>query len=200
MTVIFTGDVLSDYTHAERDIQARCGDKIIDFAATGVLSNVYRVASLLKNQMEREVLAEHNLSFTAFIILFVLWVWGNTESNLLAERAGISKGTLTGVVKTLEKRLLCERVPHPTDRRKVTVTITPAGIATTETIFPRYNKMETELVAAISFEAQLGVAHFLRKILRANSNLGIYESDDDQAAATINNNGSSVNKTVEENA
>ena len=66
------------------------------------VANVFRVASAARAHLERTVLAEVGLSFTAFTVMWVLWVWGETESRELAIDAGITKGTLTGVVGTLE--------------------------------------------------------------------------------------------------
>ena len=55
------------------------------------------------------MLADVGLSFTAFTVMWVLWVWGELESRELAVDAGITKGTLTGVVGTLERRGLVAR-------------------------------------------------------------------------------------------
>ena len=47
-------------------------------------------------------------------MLFVLRVWGPTESHRLADEAGITDGTLTGVMKTLEQRGLKFVMPAKT--------------------------------------------------------------------------------------
>lgn len=167
----FIGDDDIVLTPAERDIYSRIGDRQIDVFATGVLSNVYRVASLLRNHMEREVLGECNLSFTAFIVMFTLWVWGDMESNRLASRAGVTKGTLTGVVKTLEKRGLCVRQGHSQDRRRVIVALSDEGRKTVEAVAPSYNYEESRLVEGIGKEEQLEVANALRMILMRGMSL-----------------------------
>lgn len=166
MAWAFPEDSLVDLIQAEKDVQARIGDERVDFVAMGVISNVYRVASAMRNHMEREVLAGYDLSFTAFVVLFVLWVWGDTESHRIASRAGITKGTLTGVVKTLEKRELCGRSPHESDKRRVIVGLTPLGRVTIEKIFPLYNQEEARLVARLDVEERLEMGHFLRTVLR----------------------------------
>lgn len=166
MAWTFSEGSSEDLIHAERDVQARVGSEPIDFAAMGVISNVYRVASAMRNHMEREVLAPYDLSFTAFVVLFVLWIWGDSESYLLAARAGITKGTLTGVVKTLEKRELCARIPHDSDKRRVIVGLTSNGQAIIEKIFPLYNREETRLVQNLQQQEQLAMGHSLRTVLR----------------------------------
>lgn len=142
------------------------GSEPIDFVAFGVISNVYRVASAMRNHMEREVLADYDLSFTAFVVLFTLWVWGDSESHKVASRAGITKGTLTGVVKTLEKRKLCERIPHGSDKRRVIVSLTPLGESIIEKVFPLYNREEVRLVERLAEQERLSMGHSLRTVLR----------------------------------
>jgi DNA-binding MarR family transcriptional regulator len=49
-------------------------------------------------------------------VLWVVWVWDEIESRLVAAEAGISKGTLTGVATTLEAGRLLRRRTHPMTR------------------------------------------------------------------------------------
>jgi len=88
----------------ERDVQARLGDQPLDFASLDAISNIYRAAVAVRRRAERNVLAEHGLSFGGFTILWVLWVWNEMETARLAEECGLAKGTLTGMLTTLEKR------------------------------------------------------------------------------------------------
>ncbi len=155
-----------DYVRAERDIQARAGDLEIDFAATAVVSNLYRVATAIRYHMEAGILAEYDLSWTAFVSLFVLWVWGPLESRRLAVEVGITKSTLTGVVKTLERRGLCNRESHPSDGRLVIVRPTDDGIAVIEELFPRFNEQEAKVTTCLSDRERTALAHGLRKMLR----------------------------------
>ena len=94
---------------AERDIRGRIGDQQLDFAAMAAVSNIYRAANVIRNHMERKVLADEDLSWAAFTVLFVLWIWGEQQTRDLAAEAGVTTGTLTGVLKTLEKRGLARR-------------------------------------------------------------------------------------------
>ena len=166
MAWAFSDGSAADFIQAEKDVQARVGSEPIDFVAFGVISNVYRVASAMRNHMEREVLADYELSFTAFVVLFTLWVWGDSESHKVASRAGITKGTLTGVVKTLEKRKLCERIPHGSDKRRVIVGLTPLGESIIEKVFPLYNREEVRLVERLTEQERLSMGHSLRTVLR----------------------------------
>ena len=138
----------------------------IDFAATAVVSNVYRVANAVRNRIEREVLGDDNLSWTGFTTLFVLWVWGPQETRHLAEECGVSKGTLTGVVTTLERRGLTERSAHASDGRLVVVSLSPRGRALIKRLFPGFNRQESLVAAALDTREQAQFAALLRKVLR----------------------------------
>ena len=78
----------SDLMQAERDIRARIGDQRLDFAAMAAVSNIYRAANVIRNRMERKVLADEDLSWAAFTVLFVLWIWGDQQTRHLAAEAG----------------------------------------------------------------------------------------------------------------
>ena len=88
------------------------------------------------------MLADVGLSFTAFTVMWVLWVWGEMESRELAIDAGITKGTLTGVVGTLEGRALVRRRRDDVDGRLVLVSTTPEGEALMVALFARFNEGE----------------------------------------------------------
>ena len=61
-----------DLVRAERDIRGRIGDQPLDFAAMAAVSNIYRAANVIRNHMERKVLADEDLSWAAFTVMFVL--------------------------------------------------------------------------------------------------------------------------------
>ena len=91
------------------------------------VSNIYRAANAIRHHMEQQVLAEEDLSWAAFTVLFVLWIWGDQQTRHLAAEAGVTKGTLTGVLKTLEKRGLARRRGHDADGRLVLVSLEAKG-------------------------------------------------------------------------
>jgi MarR family transcriptional regulator, organic hydroperoxide resistance regulator len=150
----------------ERAVAARVGEMHeIDFVAMQAVSNIYRVASAVRNHMERDVLSVDGLSWTGFTALFVLWVWGPQEARHLAEECGVSKGTLTGIVTTLETKGLIMRSSHPDDGRLVLVTLTRAGRNIIERLFPRFNRHEAAVAHGLTSPEQLELARLLRKML-----------------------------------
>jgi hypothetical protein len=74
-------------SQAERDIRARLDDHDLDFSAMSAVSNIYRTGSAIRNHMERELLARYDLSWVAFTVLWVLWIWGEQETGHVAAEA-----------------------------------------------------------------------------------------------------------------
>ena len=160
-----------DLVRAERDVEARLTevgiDVDLDFASMAAVANVFRVASAARTHLERTVLADAGLSFTAFTVMWVLWVWGDMETRHLAVEAGVTKGTLTGVVGTLERRDLVVRRRVEGDGRLVRVATTSAGDALMASVFGRFNEGEARIVAALDAGESRQLAHLLRKVLRS---------------------------------
>jgi MarR family transcriptional regulator, organic hydroperoxide resistance regulator len=162
-----------DLTAAERDVAATVGElHNVDFAAMAAVANVFRVASAVRNHMEREVLGPDQLSWSGFTVLFVLWVWGDQESRHLAEKCGVSKATLTGIVSTLHSRRLVSRRPNPNDGRMVVVGLTPDGRSTITRLFPKFNEHEALVTGRLSDDERRSLAHLLRQVLRSVEDLG----------------------------
>jgi MarR family transcriptional regulator, organic hydroperoxide resistance regulator len=152
-------------SQAERDIRGQLHDHDLDFTAMSAVSNIYRAGSAVRNHMERSVLSAYDLSWVAFTVLWVLWIWGEQESGHVAAEAGVTKGTLTGVVKTLTGRNLVRRVPHVEDGRRVSLTLTKSGVRLIEELFPEFNRHETLAVGALSSAEQRELARLLRLVL-----------------------------------
>jgi DNA-binding MarR family transcriptional regulator len=149
---------------AEHDIRVRLGARDLDFTAMSAVSNIYRAGTAVRNHMERTVLGAAQLSWVGFTVLWVLWIWGERETGHLASEAGVSKGTLTGVLRTLATRELIERRAHHDDRRRVSVRLTRAGERLIATIFPEFNRHEALAVAALSNSEQHELARLLRRV------------------------------------
>lgn len=150
---------------AERDIRERLAGQGLDFTAMAAVANIYRAGSAVRHHMEREVLADYDLSWVAFTVLWVLWIWGDQETGHVASEAGVTKGTLTGVVKTLTGRRLVRRLPHRDDRRRVSIGLTRTGTALIERLFPVFNRHETLAVESLSASDQRELARLLRRVL-----------------------------------
>lgn len=149
---------------AERDIRARLEGRPFDFRAMSAVSNIYRAGTAVRLHMERTVLADYELSWVAFAVLWILWIWGAQETGHVATEAGITKGTLTGVMKTLGSRKLIRRLPHKDDRRRVSIDLTKKGEQLIAELFPIFNEHERQVTSVLTPGEQDELARILRKV------------------------------------
>ena len=150
---------------AELDIEARLRDAGRDFPSMHAIANIYRAAAEVRRNAERDVLAMENLSWGGFTILWVLWIWGSMETNLLATECDLAKGTLTGMLGTLGKRGLIERARMDHDRRRVIVSLTPTGTSTIERVAPAFNDFEAKMTVCLDDGQKNSLAELLRVVI-----------------------------------
>ncbi|TDD92243.1 MarR family winged helix-turn-helix transcriptional regulator [Actinomadura rubrisoli] len=149
----------------EQAIQRRLGDVPLRHDAMMAVSNIYRAAAAIRQHFESSVLRGADLTWTAFVVLWVVWIWEEMETRHVAEEAGISKGTLTGVVKTLEGRGLIERGAHATDGRLVLLRLTDKGQELMRVLFPAFNAEEAFVVERLSHDGNRALAQTLRSVV-----------------------------------
>ena len=160
---------------AERKIQDVLGHLPLDFRAMWAISNLFRSSAAIRRHMEARVLAPDRLSWTSFVGLWVLWVWGKMEAREFAAAVGISRPTATGVMTTLESRGYVTRRKDPKDGRMVIVELTPSGRATIEKLFPKFNAEESAVAAHLDPQQQDDLAGMLRSLLRVVAPTGSEE-------------------------
>ena len=97
---------------------------------------IRRTANLVLPQMET-VFAEEDLTFSQWTVLMALREWKQSTSAELARNICHDAGSLTRVLDQLETRGLMTRLRSETDRRVVTLTLTPKGLAFVEDLIPR---------------------------------------------------------------
>jgi MarR family 2-MHQ and catechol resistance regulon transcriptional repressor len=83
-------------------------------------------------------LGEHDLTASQFGILETLLHLGPLCQRALAQKLLVSGGNVTMVVDNLERRALVTRERSTTDRRLVTVALTPTGRKLISAVFPRH--------------------------------------------------------------
>src|ERR1700710_2713914 len=90
-------------------------------------------ALILAGERYRQVLADHvSLGITETQAISYLTVNGDRGQNELAADLGLSSGASTALVDRLERQGIAERYPHPNDRRRTLVRLTPQGQAVVE--------------------------------------------------------------------
>jgi DNA-binding MarR family transcriptional regulator len=152
-------------SETERATQARVAGLPLDFAAMQAVLGIYRAANASRSRLTNTVLRPHDLTWTAFLVLWLLWIWERMETRHVAESVGISKATLTGVANTLEGRGLITRIPGTADRRLVELALTPAGVSLMAELYPEFNAAEAQLVAGVSAADLQTLTHALRQVV-----------------------------------
>jgi MarR family transcriptional regulator, organic hydroperoxide resistance regulator len=149
----------------EKAMSAHVSDLPLNLPAAAAVSSLYRAANAVRVHLTNSVLRKHGLTWTGFVVLWVVWIWDGLETRRAAESAAISKATLTGVVKTLEARGLITRRVGDNDRRLVNLELTPAGMALMKELYPIFNAAEAEVVAGLSPRSLAQLTNSLRSIV-----------------------------------
>jgi DNA-binding MarR family transcriptional regulator len=137
----------------------------LDFAAAHALSNLFRAANAVRQELTNRVLRKYDITWTGFVVLWVVWIWDGMEARHVAESADISKATLTGVVKTLEGRGLILREGDKDDRRLVRLRLTEPGVELMRKIYPEFNGVESEVAAGLSARQVQTFTRILRDLI-----------------------------------
>jgi DNA-binding MarR family transcriptional regulator len=151
---------------SERALNASLGGLGLDFEAMRAISNIYLAANAVRNRVESAILKDVDLTWTAFVVLWVTWIWEEMEASALAAEVRLSKGTLSGVLTTLDARGLIVRSTRPEDKRKVVVSLSPAGKRMMKRIFPKFNSEETLMLGALTSKEVTGLASSLHNVVK----------------------------------
>jgi len=149
----------------EKAMSDHVGGLPLDFRAAHALSTLFRAANAVRSELTNKVLREQDLTWTGFVVMWVVWIWEEMETRHVAESADISKATLTGVVKTLEGRGLIRRRGDENDRRLVLLRLTDEGLNLMEKLYPAFNAVESELVSGLSERAVQDLTRILRNLV-----------------------------------
>ncbi len=121
----------------EKEAHARVEsvDPDVDLDTMSAVFNMLRVVNRLLHDLDTHVYRPHGLTWAGFRVLFSLWVEPGSPPARLATLSGVSRATISSVLNTLERNGLVRRTKESTDRRVVTVAITPAGERVVRDVF-----------------------------------------------------------------
>lgn len=110
-----------------------------DVTAIASFLNLLRVATELSLALDA-CLSKHDLLQGRWWVLILLMREENLSStpSLLAEKTGVTRATMTGLIDSLEQGGLVVRVFDKADRRSVIVKLTEAGQAKLDVVMPDY--------------------------------------------------------------
>ncbi|MFF2411236.1 MarR family winged helix-turn-helix transcriptional regulator [Streptomyces sp. NPDC058092] len=109
-------------------------------------------------------LAERNLKLWHMAVLSALVDFGPHVQRELASRLGIDRSDMVKIVDDLAVAGLVDRARDTTDRRRVTVTPTPAGRAMLSELQGEARAVQKKLLAPLSRSEQTQLAVLLRRV------------------------------------
>jgi DNA-binding MarR family transcriptional regulator len=132
--------------------------------ATETVVNIVHTQVLIQALANRYV-QQYDLSTGAFNVLVILRGAGEPlPPSTISERLTVTRGTVTGVLDSLEKRGLVRRTPHPTDRRSLLVEITEKGLGLLDELVPQVERDDVEWVSVLNEEEKETLIQLLGKI------------------------------------
>ena len=137
--------------------------------ATECFANLFHAADLLMELHNRQSREQYQLSPSARQVLAVIeGAREPLEPSVIAERVLITTGSMTSLLDTLERRGLVRRMPHPGDRRKLLVDITPDAQAILDQLLPSLHARERDVIsAALTTREQRDLLRLIAKIQHA---------------------------------
>ncbi|MBX3198911.1 MAG: MarR family transcriptional regulator [Labilithrix sp.] len=112
-----------------------------------------------------ELLAPHGLSEGRFVLLFLLDAASDgLAPNVLAERAGVTRATVTGLLDGLERAALIERRSDAKDRRALRVHLTRKGKRVASKVFEQHSRWIASLFGKLSPAERRQLTRLLNKV------------------------------------
>lgn len=122
----------------------------------------------------------HSISHGRFGVLMLLWRSRQPQVDKLldgdecqpgprtpaelADAAGVTRATMTGLIDTLERDGYVKREPDPDDRRMMSVRLTPKGERFLTNFLPGHFKLISEVMAPLSESERKTLVRLLGKV------------------------------------
>lgn len=149
----------------------------LDPSAAEAFLNLLRTSDESFGATERNLLG-HGLSPGRFGVLMLLWRGGRAQSEPapeecgtgprtpaeLAEAAGVTRATMTGLVDTLERDDLVKRERDPDDRRMMSVRLTAKAERFLHKLLPSHFRVINALMRTLSESERKTLVRLLAKV------------------------------------
>lgn len=110
-------------------------------------------------------LAPHGLSEGRFIVLFLLHGAGGTlPPHALAERAGVTRATISGLLDGLQREGLLQRRGDAEDGRRLQIVLTAQGRRLAEAVFEQHTQWIGGLFDGLDASEQQQLSQLLQKV------------------------------------
>lgn len=137
-------------------------------SATECAMNLVRTGDLLVNRVA-EVLRPFGLSPAGGLVLSMLAdASGPLTPGEIRDRLIVTGPTVTGLIDSLQTAALVRRAPHPDDRRRVLIELTPAGRELADRFRPAVHAAQRPWLSCLTPSQQ---RHLLALLTRVQSHL-----------------------------
>ncbi len=135
-----------------------------DKLATECVINLIRTTSLVATEVE-QIFRRHGLTGPGFNVLMILeGAGGSLSPHEIGERRLVTRGTVTGLLDTLEKQNLVRRTPHPEDRRRLLIELTGRGRKVLSGACDELFPAQAEMIAVLSRHEKAALVGALGKL------------------------------------
>jgi DNA-binding MarR family transcriptional regulator len=152
----------------------------LDPSACAAFLGLLRAGDEVFGVAERN-LVRHNISHGRFAVMMLLW-GGSVERQTadavaggpppgprtpaeLAEAAGVTRATMTGLIDTLERDGFVKRVPDPEDRRMMSVVLTSKAEQFLQDMLPGHFQLMATLMRPLDETERQALVRLLGKIV-----------------------------------
>ena len=115
------------------------------------------------HRLEYETIKESGLTVAQFAVLEALYNKGDLRIQELIEKILTTSGNITVVIKNLEKDDLVKKIPDPSDKRAVIISITKKGKEIIEGILPKHIENINRIFNVLSDEEKILLKNILKK-------------------------------------
>jgi DNA-binding MarR family transcriptional regulator len=136
----------------------------VNLDAMRMVLMLHRVTNAIVYDLESSVHRPAGWSWSAFRLLFTLWIAGPLESKDAAARTGMSRPAVSSLTKTLVAQKLIKREDSEDDGRTVVLSLTAKGRRDLEVVYRQHNQREGEWADALSPDERATLHELLLKL------------------------------------
>ncbi len=189
--------MLKDLPRYECLLEASKSFPALDPSATEVFLHLLRTGDEVFSMAERNY-QKHGISQGRFGVLMLLFnstqrseredapecmIAGPRTPAELAEAAGVTRATMTGLIDTLERDGYVTREPDPRDRRMMSVRLTPKAETFLRDILPGHFQIMANLMRPLEEAERHTLVRLLNKVISSAAALRSDEQDSRRQAS-----------------
>jgi DNA-binding MarR family transcriptional regulator len=132
--------------------------------AANVIVSLIRADSLVESALDK-IFRRHGLTGPSFNVLMILeGAHGPLSPYEIGDRLLVTRGTVTGLLDTLEGQGLVRRTPHPRDRRMLLIETTAKSRAVLARARRELFPAQTKMVSALTPREQVSLLRLLERL------------------------------------